>query len=43
MGRLIKWIVALALVVAALWFLQSLGGEKPVTHVEKPVSIHDLK
>jgi hypothetical protein len=43
MGRSIKWIVALAVVVAALWFLQSRGGEKPITHVETPVKLNDIK
>lgn len=42
MGRLIKWIVILALVVGTMFYLQSRVTEQPQTRVEKPVSLDAL-
>jgi hypothetical protein len=40
MSRLMKGLVALLIVVGALFFLSRMNSEKPLKHVEKPVTLN---
>jgi hypothetical protein len=43
MAKLVKWLVALVVAGGIVWFLQARNGERPITRIEKPVSLNDLK